>query len=159
MEIKRRLTKIAKSLSPQIEVMNVASEMERMCKRFEEIIAYAQEKIDRAEERKKKNLPTIGKYVDNQRKAADKVVEDAQSAEVEENLKDQEESWQERNKIEAKTKPIPEQANEEATVDTSGDNPDGAGDVAGGGESPAGAQDDVKPTKKKTKKKASKKKS
>ena len=101
MEIKRRLTKIGKSLNPQIESMNVASEMERMLDRFEELVRYAQEKIDRAAERQGN---TIGKQVDAARKKADKVITDHQTEEAEENLKDQQESFDERNKIVDKSK-------------------------------------------------------
>ena len=96
MEIKRRITKLASRLSPQIEVMNVATEMSRMLDRFEELVNYAQEKIDRAVERKGN---TIGKQSYEARAAADKVVSDHQTAESDENLRDQKESFDERNKI------------------------------------------------------------
>jgi hypothetical protein len=95
MEIKRRLTRIAKSLSPQIEVMNVATEMDRMCDRFEELVNYAQEKIDRASERKGN---TLASQADARRKAEEQIVFDAQKAEVEENQRDQQEAFDERNK-------------------------------------------------------------
>ena len=104
MEIKRRLTKIGKSLTPEIESMNVATEMMKMCKRFEELVSYAQEKIDRSAERKE----TIGARVDRQKAELLKEIEDHQTAEAAENLKDQEESLEERNKLAAKSrKPEP----------------------------------------------------
>lgn len=96
MQIKRRITKIASRLSPQIEVMNVGSEMMRMCDRFEELVNYAQEKLDRAAERQGN---TIGRQVYEARAAADKIISDHQTAESNENLKDQEEAFRERNKI------------------------------------------------------------
>jgi len=113
MEIKRRLNKLASRLSPQIEVMNVATEMSRMCDRFEELLNYAQEKIDRTNERKGN---TIGKQVAEKRAAADKEVEDQQMAEANENLRDQKEAFDERNKIVEKsqrTDPPDEETNEE----------------------------------------------
>ncbi len=95
MEIKRRLTKLTKRLSPQIESMNVAVEMQRMCTRFEELVNYAQEKIDRAEERKG---GTLARAADERRRAALKVVAEAQKKESDANLADQRESFDERNK-------------------------------------------------------------
>ncbi len=95
MEIKRRLVALSKTLSPQIEVMNVAVEMSRMCDRFEELVRYAQEKIDRAEERKGK---TLGQQANERREAADKVISDHQTAEAEENQRDQQEAFDERNR-------------------------------------------------------------
>lgn len=92
MEIKRRLTKIAHTLSPQIEVMNVADEMKRMCSRMEELIAYAQEKIDRSFEKRE----TIGQKVARQRASEQKEIEDHQEAENAENLADQKEARRER---------------------------------------------------------------
>lgn len=92
MEIKRRLTKIAKSLSPQIEAMNVADEIQRMAARMEELIRYAQEKIDRAAERKQ----TVGQRVAEQKAAAMKEIQDHQKRESNENLADQAESLKER---------------------------------------------------------------
>ena len=94
MEIKRRLTKIGKSLSPQIESMNVAAEMERMCTRFEELVRYAQEKIDRSIERGK----TIGAGVAEKRAAMQKIITDHQKSESDANLADQQEAFDERNK-------------------------------------------------------------
>lgn len=115
MEIKRRLTKIANRLTPQIEVMNVGQEMQRMCQRFEELVAYAEEKIERAATRGK----TIGAIVQDARAAADKEVLDQQTAESDENLKDQQESFDERNKVIAKTKkPEPGVVSDELAKET-----------------------------------------
>ena len=125
MEIKRRLTKIGKSLNPQIEAMNVATEMERMLDRFEELVRYAQEKIDRAAERKGN---TIGKQVDDARKKADKEVSDHQTAESEENLKDQQESFEERNKIVDKSKDMRTDIEKAADEEAEASRPDPAED-------------------------------
>ena len=94
MEIKRRLGKIQKALTPQIESMNVATEMTRMLDRFEELVRYAQEKIDRSAERK----ATLGKKAEEEKAAAQKKVEAAQEQESAANLKDQQESFDDRNK-------------------------------------------------------------
>ena len=93
MEIKRRLNKVAKRLSPQIESMNVADEMMRMVTRFEELVAYAQEKIDRSASRQ----VTVGQKVAKQKAELLKEIEDHQDAEADENRLDQEESLKERN--------------------------------------------------------------
>ncbi len=112
MEIKRRLTAIGKTLNPQVESMNVASEMNRMLDRFEELVRYAQEKIDRSAERKGQ---TIGKMGQEARAKAAKEIEDTQQAESDENQKDQKESWEERNKILNKSRRDDDQASEEVT--------------------------------------------
>ena len=96
MEIKRRLNQIAKRMSPQIEVMNAASQMVDMCNRFDELLDYCEEKIARTAERKGQ---TIGKLGMEAREKADKEIADAQQAEMDENQADQKESWEERNKI------------------------------------------------------------
>jgi hypothetical protein len=106
MEIKRELTALAKRMNPQVEVMNVASEIRAKIKRIDELITYAQTKIDRSAERKLNKEKTLGARADEERKAADKVIEDHQTAEAEENLKDQEESFKDRNKtLEKSQKP------------------------------------------------------
>jgi NAD kinase len=94
MEIKRRLGKIVKTLNPEVEAMNVAAEMLQLCTRLEELIKYAQTKIDRSKERKE----SAGVKAAAAKEAADKKVRDAQAAEAEENLKDQQEASDERNK-------------------------------------------------------------
>jgi len=101
MEIKRRLTKLGKQLSPQIEVMNVSLEMNRLLDRFEELVRYAQEKIDRSAERKG---ISIGQAAKNRIDADRKIIEDHQQAEAAENLKDQEDAYAERNKLANKSK-------------------------------------------------------
>ena len=101
MQIKRRLTALAKCMTPEIESMNVARQMEDMCKRMEELVAYAEEKISRSKTRGK----TIGAHVAEARAAEDKIIKDHQQAEAEENLKDQQESFNERNRILAKSNP------------------------------------------------------
>lgn len=97
MEIKRRLTKIAKALSPQIESMNAGQEMNRLCDRFEELVNYCQEKIDRSAERKKAGLKPASAAVAEQRAADQKAITDHQEAEAAENLADQEEAKRERD--------------------------------------------------------------
>ena len=92
MEIKRRVTKIAHSLSPQLESMNIGIELQQMCSRMEELIRYGQEKIDRSAEKKE----TIGAKVARQRAELQKEIEDHQEAENAENLADQKESERER---------------------------------------------------------------
>lgn len=94
MQIKRRITKIGHSLNPQIEAMNVATEMELLLDRFEELVRYAQEKIDRSIERGK----TIGAKVAEKRASEQKIITDHQKAESDENLADQQEAFDERNK-------------------------------------------------------------
>ena len=81
--------------------MNVAQEMNMMLSRFEELIRYAQEKIDRASDRKE----TIGAQVAREKADAAQKVIDEQTAEAEENLKDQKESFDLRNKILEKSQP------------------------------------------------------
>jgi len=94
-EIKRRLNALAKSMTVEIEAMNVGVEMNRMCDRFEELVRYADEKIARAAERRGK---TLGQQANERREAADKVISDHQTAEAEENQRDQKEAFDERNR-------------------------------------------------------------
>lgn len=98
MELKRKLTALGKRMSPQIEVMNVADEIKRCLTRIDELVTYAQTKIDRSEERKKNKELTIGAKAQLAREAADKEVVDAQTEESDANLKDQQEAFDERNK-------------------------------------------------------------
>lgn len=111
MEIKRRLTKIAGRLSPQIEAMNVAPEINRLAGRIDELITYAQTKIDRAAENDGKSM---GQVQAEKRAAADKVIRDHQTAEAEENLKDQQEALDERNKGANKSKKPAKKKEEDA---------------------------------------------
>ena len=161
MEIKRRLTKIAHSLSPQIESMNVSTEMTRMLDRFEELVRYAQEKIDRAAERQGN---TIGKQVDDARKKADKEVADHQTAESEENLRDQQESFEERNKIVDKSRDMrtedekrADEEAEESRQERGATKESDAADLAAEVDASITASE-VKERQKPTKKKAKKKK-
>jgi len=98
MEIKRRLNKVSKRLTPQIEVMNVANEMKTLTSRLEELVTYAEQKIERTEERRRNKMKTIGQQVDEQRKAEAKVISDHQVEEAEANLRDQQEAFDERNR-------------------------------------------------------------
>lgn len=149
MELKRKLDKLAKRMTPHIEVMNVRDEIARSIHRIDELITYAQTKIDRSAERKAKNQQTIGAKADAERKATEQVVFDAQTAESDANLADQKEAFDERNKKAG-------MENAEETGDSS-DNP--AVPVGAGDEPDDGAANEVKkPAKKKAKKKASKKK-
>lgn len=86
MEIKKQLTALGKRVTPQIEVMNVATEMRQLLKRLDELITYAQTKIDRSAERKE----TIGAQVKRQKKEADDNIKKEQEREAKENLADQE---------------------------------------------------------------------
>lgn len=165
MEIKRRMTKLASRLSPQIEVMNVGVEMSRLMDRFEELVNYAEEKITRSAERAGN---TIGKQVAEKRAAADKQIVDHQTAEAEENLKDQQESFDERNKVVEKSKRPTEVAyNDEGDVmfDPEAVVPEGQVGITDEQMNPTKKEANEKPpqqrkkkaSKKKAKKKASKK--
>ena len=158
MEIKRRLNKIAARISPQIEVMNNAEEMRRMCTRFEELLAYCEEKIEKAASK----APTIGQKVAAQREALQQEIIDHQTAEAEENLKDQEEAFEERNKIANKSKRPEEGHVPDGSAGAYAESPDGtvmADPDAVVPEGQVGVTDEqLNPTKKKAKKKAKKKK-
>lgn len=148
MEIKRRLNKIAKRISPQLEVMNISEEMRRMCTRLEELCDYGEEKLARAARKE----PTIGQKVAEQRAAEQKEITDHQTAESEENLKDQQESFDERNKIANKSKKPTEIDNHDEKVENE------AGEVMFDPDrevSDEEAQATRAPAKKKAKKKAS----
>jgi len=94
MEIKRKLKALDKRMTPEVETMNVAIEMNRLCDRMEELCNYADEKIERGKQRGK----TMGQQIDEARKAKDKEIFDHQTAEAAENLRDQQEAFDERNK-------------------------------------------------------------
>lgn len=96
MEIKRALTRLANRMTPQIEVMNVATEMRQLLERFEALLDYADEKNARSSERKGH---TIGRHVAEARAAKDKEVVDHQTAESNINLADQQESAAIRSEI------------------------------------------------------------
>lgn len=147
MQIKRRLNAIAKSLTPEIESMNISRQMEDMCKRMEELVAYAEEKIERAKQRHR----TIGLQVAQRRAAEDKIIKDHQEAEAKENLADQKESYDERNRILAKSNP--------AAAQTDPDNEFSPEfDVSADSDIEANADEEAELARKKTKKKAKKKK-
>jgi len=84
--------------------MNVANEMNQLCNRLEELVTYAQTKIDRAADRGGKSMGVIQA---EKRAAADQEIRDHQNKEAEENLRDQKESFDERNKAVEKTKAEP----------------------------------------------------
>jgi len=115
MEIKRRLNKIASRLTPQIEVMNIATEMQRMCQRFEELLDYGEEKVEKAARKGE----TMAARVDRQRKEEQAEILRQQKAESDENRKDQEEAAAERQKLMDKSKknPMPEQRRVEVEID------------------------------------------
>lgn len=147
MQIKRRLNAIAKSLTPEIESMNISRQMEDMCKRMEELVAYAEEKIERSKQRHR----TIGLQVAQRRAAEDKIIKDHQEAEAKENLADQKESYDERNRILAKSNP---EAAKDETV--AGADP-AEFDVSADSDIEANADEEAELARKKTKKKAKKK--
>ena len=125
MDIKRRLNKIAKCLTPEIENMNISYEMKNICSRLEELIRYADEKIARTERRLKAGEKSGGQAAANRKAAAAKVIKDHQDAEAEENQKDQQESLDERNARLSKSKPdthedTHEDAHEDAPEDGAG---------------------------------------
>lgn len=99
MQIKRKLVKLANSLSPQIEAMNVGIELHKLADRAAELVAYAQEKIDRSASRK-----PLGQEVFDKRRAAQEEVVRQQALEAEENLRDQEEAARERELRHSKSK-------------------------------------------------------
>lgn len=96
MEIKRRLNKVAKRLTPAIESMNVGLQMKELCSRLEELVTYAEQKIQSAANRKE----ALGVQIAREKEEQQKVIEDHQREEVEANQKDQEEAFNERNGIE-----------------------------------------------------------
>ena len=104
MELKRKLTALAKRMNPQVEAYTVAKEIGEHIQRIGELIAYAQEKLDRSAEKKKTGELTLGAQEDARRKAAAADVLETQNKESDENLKDQKESFDERNALDAKTK-------------------------------------------------------
>ena len=98
MEIKRRITAIAKAMSPQIEVGTSAKKITQLCDQLEYLVNYEQEKIDRSAARKAAGQDTIGKQVDDRKKAEQKKVADNQNAEADQNADDQAEAHEARNK-------------------------------------------------------------
>ena len=104
MELKRKLNALAKRMNPQVEAYTVAQEIARCIQRIDELISYAQEKLDRSAQKKKDKELTLGAQEDQRRKAAAADVLATQNRESDANLADQQESFDERNALEAKTK-------------------------------------------------------
>lgn len=98
MELKRKLDKLAKSMNPQIEVSPSAKKIAGLIKSLDEVIGYEQEKLDRTAERLKKGEPTVGKMVDDRKKAEAAEVQANQEKESQQNADDQAEAHEERNK-------------------------------------------------------------
>ena len=86
MEIKRQLTALGKRMTPQVETMNVAVEIRGLVKRIDELVTYAQTKIDRSAERKE----TIGRRVQREKEDAAAKIAVEQDREANENQVDQE---------------------------------------------------------------------
>jgi len=131
MEIKRRLDKIAKSMNPHIEISPSSRKLAALCKSLEEIIGYEQEKIDRTAARLKAGEPTVGKKVDDRRKAEAAEVAKNQEAEASQNADDQAEAHEARNKAhrertgstaldDAGKKPPPKPTTEESRPNATG---------------------------------------
>lgn len=87
MEFKKRLNNIAKRFTPQIEIMNLMTEMRDLCKRQEEILDYCEEKIATAERRREKREREEAR---RQQEINDR--EAAQDAEFDETVRDQEQN-------------------------------------------------------------------
>lgn len=107
MELKRKLAALTKRMNPQIEAYTVAKAIGESIKRIDELMTYAQEKLDRSEERKKNKEDTNSKVADdrNKKAAADQLAQ--QNAESDANLADQAESFEERNAVLKKSqKPV-----------------------------------------------------
>ena len=97
MELKRKLTKLAGRMTPQIEAMNVANEMGKCIAKISQLVDYAEEKIERSAQRKRDKEGTIGGAAAAQQAADRKEVTDTQTKESDENLADQAEAFEERN--------------------------------------------------------------
>lgn len=112
MELKRKLVALSKRMNPEVEAFNIAPEIGRHIDRISELISYAQEKLDRSAHKKKHNELTLGAQEDARRKAVAAEVLATQNKESDENLADQQESFDERNKLDAKTKkPVSDERN------------------------------------------------
>jgi hypothetical protein len=106
-ELKRKLTALAKRMNPQIEAYTVAKAIGESIKRIDELMTYAQEKLDRSEERKKNKEETNSKLADDRKKKAAAGQLAQQNAESDANLADQKESFDERNAVMSKSeKPV-----------------------------------------------------
>ena len=89
MEIKRRLTKIQKRMTPFIEQMNIGVEMNRLCKRFEELLDYGEAKEAKHIKREKTGM-SQSMRIDADRKRRSQEIADIHQAEAEEMMRDQE---------------------------------------------------------------------
>ena len=100
MEIKKRLNAVAKRLTPEIESMNMASQMIEMLNRFDEILDYCEEKIE------KKNRGGV---------SAGQRAYDAQQAERDriQKIHDEEADEMQRDQTQAEAQPDVEQLPEE----------------------------------------------
>jgi hypothetical protein len=87
MEIKRRLNAVAKRITPEIEVMNPASEIRTLCSRLEELATYCEEKVERAAQSKAAGK-TKGQLADEAMKAERKRIKDIHDAEAKEAMED-----------------------------------------------------------------------
>ena len=122
MELNRKLNALAKRMNPQVEAFTVAREIEMHIDRISELGAYAQEKLDRSAQKKKDKELTLGAQEDNRRKAAAAEVLVTQNKESDANLADQQESFDERNALDAKTKkPVAEPPAETEEPDSTPD--------------------------------------
>jgi hypothetical protein len=89
MEIKRKFTKAINRLSPQIEAMNVAHEMGQMADRLNELLDYAEEKIQRSASR---GGESMGLRIARERGEEQQSVAAIQRREEIENLEDQQQN-------------------------------------------------------------------
>ena len=92
MSIKRRLNKVAKCLTPEIEAMNQGREMRDLTKRLEEIVGYCERKIAASRERKKNDGKSAGQVAAEAQTAERKRIQDIHSEEAEALAKDQEQA-------------------------------------------------------------------
>lgn len=89
MEIKRRLTKIQKRMTPFIEQMNIGIEMNRLCKRFEELLDYGEAKEVKHLERERTGM-SQSMRIAAQRQRTQQEIAGIHQAEAEEMMRDQE---------------------------------------------------------------------
>ena len=91
MQIKKRLTAINKRITPFIESMNQAKQMEQMCKRFEQLLDYCEAKEEKHKEREKTGM-SMGMRIDEERRRRAQEIADIHAAEAAEMMKDQEQA-------------------------------------------------------------------
>ena len=89
MEIKKRLGKIQKRMTPFIEEMNIGSEMKRMCKRFEDLLDYGEFKEEKDKLRRETGM-SQSMRIDEERRARAAEMAKIHAEEAEEMLADQE---------------------------------------------------------------------